>query len=226
MTAPSSHPRKAHRQPWRAASYLGVFAAACLVSGCGDLPAHKVGPGPQASQPAPSQGAVYKVGVDDELEVKVWRNEELSAKVPVRPDGKISVPLIGDVQAAGKAPEEIAGEIEKKLAFYVLDPKVTVIVTALRSNEYLSRVRVTGAVEHPLSLHYRRGMTVLDIVLEAGGVNKFAAPNGTRVYRKVAGSRTEEVIPVKLGNILDKGQLSTNIELRPGDVVTVPEGYF
>jgi polysaccharide biosynthesis/export protein len=204
--------------------YLVAFAAACLVSGCGTVPADKVISPAQASEPAPSQGAVYKVGADDELDVKVWRNEDLSVKVPVRPDGKISVPLIGDVQAAGKAPEEIAGEIERKLAFYVLNPKVTVIVTALRSNEYLSRVRVTGAVEHPLSMPYRRGMTVLDIVLQAGGVNKFAAPDRTKVYRK-AGNVTE-VIPIRLGKILDKGELSTNIQLRPGDVVTVPEGYF
>ncbi len=194
------------------------------MSGCGALPADQAKSGVQAPEPASSGAAVYKVGVDDELEVKVWRNEELSVKVPVRPDGKISVPLIGNVQAAGKTPEEIAGEIEQKLAFYVLDPKVTVILTALRSNEYLSRVRVTGAVEHPLSMPYRRGITVLDIILQAGGVNKFAAPDRTKVYRK-AGNATQ-VIPVKLGKILEKGELSTNIELRPGDVVTVPEGYF
>jgi polysaccharide export outer membrane protein len=194
------------------------------MSGCGLLPGDKASPGPQTAEPTSSEGAVYKVGADDELEVKVWRNEDLSVKVPVRPDGKISVPLIGDVQAAGNSPEEIAGEIEQKLAFYVLDPKVTVILTALRSNEYLSRVRVTGAVEHPLSMPYRRGITVLDIILQAGGVNKFAAPDRTKVYRKT-GNATQ-VIPVKLGKILEQGELATNIELRPGDVVTVPEGYF
>ena len=181
----------------------------------------------------------YKIGVDDQVQVSVWRNPDLSITGPVRPDGKISVPLIGDVQAGGVAPEEVAADIEKKLAYYIRDPKVAVIVSELKSHEFLTRVRVTGAVRTPKTLQYRQGMTVLDAILEAGSVNEFAAPNRTKVHRKIdpksepkpdakseAKGKKTKVIPIKLDDILTDGNLTTNIELNPGDVVTVPERLF
>ena len=181
----------------------------------------------------------YKIGVDDQVQVSVWRNPDLSITGPVRPDGKISVPLIGDVQAGGMAPEEVAADIEKKLAYYIRDPKVAVIVSELKSHEFLTRVRVTGAVRTPKTLQYRQGMTVLDAILEAGSVNEFAAPNRTKVHRKIdpksepkpdakseAKGKKTKVIPIKLDDILTDGDLTTNIELNPGDVVTVPERLF
>jgi polysaccharide export outer membrane protein len=164
---------------------------------------------------------LYRIGVDDQLQVAVWRNPELSVSVPVRPDGRISVPLIGDVLAGGRTPEEVAGDIEKQLATYVRDPKVAVILTDLRSHEFISRVRVTGAVRLPVSIPYRQGMTVLDAVLQAGGVNDFAAANRTRLYRKAAGET--RTIDVRLGAILGRGDLETNVDVQPGDVITVPE---
>lgn len=167
----------------------------------------------------------YLIGVDDRLQVTVWRNPELSVIVPVRPDGKISVPLIGDVQAGGRTPEQVANHIRERLANYIREPHVTVILTELRSHEFLSRVRVTGAVRLPRSLPYRQGMTVLDAVLEAGGINEFASPNRTKLYRKVAADKTE-VYDVALADILNKGRLETNYALRPGDVITVPERLF
>ena len=166
----------------------------------------------------------YKIGVDDGLSINVWRNPELSVNVPVRPDGKISVPLIGDVAAGGLTAEEVAASIKQKLSNYIRDPNVTVIVTGLRSHEFLSRVRVTGAVRQPKSMVYRDGMTVLDAVLEAGGLNDFAAGNRTKLYRKTPSKI--DVIEIKLDNILLKGKLDTNEELRPGDIVTVPERLF
>jgi len=166
----------------------------------------------------------YRIGVDDRVQVSVWRNPELSVTVPVRPDGMISVPLIGDVQAGGKTAPEVAELIRKKLSSYVRDPSVAVILTDLRSHEYLSRVRVTGAVRTPRSLPYRQGMTVLDAVLEAGGVNEFASPNGTKLIRKQHAKT--ETMDVELGRILNKGDLQTNHPLRPGDVITVPERLF
>jgi polysaccharide export outer membrane protein len=166
----------------------------------------------------------YKIGVDDGLSINVWRNPELSVNVPVRPDGKISVPLIGDVSAGGLSAEEVAASIKQKLSNYIRDPNVTVIVTGLRSHEFLSRVRVTGAVRQPKSLVYRDGMTVLDAVLEAGGPNDFAAGNRTKLYRKTPSKI--DVIDIKLDNILLKGKLDTNAELKPGDIVTVPERLF
>jgi polysaccharide export outer membrane protein len=166
----------------------------------------------------------YRIGVDDRVQISVWRNPELSVTVPVRPDGMISVPLIGDVTAGGMTPEQVAKTIREKLAAFVRDPNVTVILTDLRSHEFLSRVRVTGAVRTPRSMPFRQGMTVLDAVLEAGGVSDFAAPNRTKLYRK--SKEKTEVIKVELGDILDKGKLGTNVGLIPGDVITVPERIF
>lgn len=164
---------------------------------------------------------LYRIGVDDQLQVAVWRNPELSVSVPVRPDGRISVPLIGDVLAGGRSPEEVARDIEEQLAAYIRDPKVAVILTELRSHEFISRVRVTGAVRTPISIPHRQGMTVLDAVLQAGGVNEFAAANRTRLYRRLGEST--QALPVRLGAILGSGDLDTNLEVRPGDVITVPE---
>ena len=166
----------------------------------------------------------YHIGIDDTLNVNVWKNPELSVSVPVRPDGKISMPLVGDVQAAGLTPENVAALITKKLRNYIRDPNVTLMVTGLQSHEYLTRVRITGAVNNPSSLNYRQGMTVLDAVLAAGNVNDFASPNSTRLYRKI--NNVTRIINIHLGDILYKGKLETNIEMRPGDILTIPERIF
>jgi len=195
-----------------------------LVSGCASRPDITDEKEKGANQFASYVEGDYRIGVDDVLQVTVWRNPELSVTVPVRPDGKISVPLIGDVQAGGNTPMQVAAIIKDKLSGYIREPNVAVILTQLRSHEFLSRIRVTGAVRTPRSMPYRQGMTVLDVVLEAGGVNDFAVPNRTKVYRKL--KNKVEVIDVDLGDILTKGKLETNVELRPGDVVTVPERLF
>lgn len=166
----------------------------------------------------------YRIGVDDQVSINVWRNPELSVSMPVRPDGKISVPLIGDVQAGGRTPEDVAAEIKKKLSVYVRNPNVTIILTDLRNFEYISRIRVTGAVETPSSFAYRQGMTVLDAVLEAGSISEFAAPDRAKLYRRV-GNETY-VYDIHLGGILNQGELSTNYPLKPGDIITVPERFF
>lgn len=203
--------------------HLVVATLVILVAACASTP-----PVPEDVKSAPTfvggMEGEYRIGVDDRVQVSVWRNPELSVTVPVRPDGMISVPLIGDVQAGGKTPPEVAELIRTKLSSYVRDPSVAVILTDLRSHEYLSRVRVTGAVRTPRSMPYRQGMTVLDAVLEAGGVNEFASPNGTKLIRKQQ-TRTE-TMDVELGRILNKGDLETNHALRPGDVITVPERLF
>ena len=168
--------------------------------------------------------SVYHIGVDDVLQVSVWHNPDLDTKVPVRPDGMISVPLIGDIEAGGKTPEEVSAAIADKLKTYVRDPQVAVILTELRSHEYLSRVRVTGAVRQPVSVPYRQGMTVLDAVLAAGGTTDFAASDRTELYRK-EGEGTK-AYAVRLDQILKKGDLTTNYPAQPGDVITVPERVF
>ena len=193
---------------------IAVASAACASGG--------------GSESAPPPAAVaqtsvdaYHIGVDDLVKVSVWRNPELEVTVPVRPDGRISVPLVGDVLAAGRTPDEVAADLQEKLAVFVRDPQVAVILTELRSHEYLSRVRVTGAVRQPVSIPYRPGMTVLDAVLAAGGVTEFAAADRADLYRKDGdGTRT---YPVRLERILNRGDLSTNFNVAPGDVITVPE---
>lgn len=207
---------KAVRIAWLFVFVLSLMSCA---GGVGQ-PAESGATGPDIG----SKLGTYKIGVDDGLQITVWRNPDLSVTVPVRPDGKISVPLVGDVQAGGLTPEEVAASIKQKLAYYIRDPSVTVIVASLRSHEFLSRVRVTGAVRTPRSMPHRAGMTVLDAVLEAGGVNDFAAPNRTKLYRK--GKTGTEVLDIDLGDILYKGKLATNYELKPGDIITVPERLF
>jgi len=166
----------------------------------------------------------YRIGVDDVLSVNVWRNADLNVSVPVRPDGKISVPLVGDVLAGGLTSEEVSAGIKKQLSKYIRDPQVTVIITNLRSHEFLTRLRVTGAVRNQISIPFRQGMTVLDAILSAGGVNDFAAANRTKIYRKEKGKTV--VISIYLDDILFDGDLDTNILLKSGDIVTVPERLF
>lgn len=166
----------------------------------------------------------YRIGVDDQVQVAVWRNPELGITVPVRPDGMISVPLIGDVLAGGRTPPEVAKDIQDKLSAYVRDPQVAVILTQLRSHEYLSRVRVTGAVRQPVSVPFRPGMTVLDAVLAAGGLTEFAAADRAELHRKTGDSA--RAYDVKLDRILGRGDLTTNYPVAPGDVITVPERTF
>lgn len=201
----------------------GVVAVVLLiVAGCTSL-----GDDPELVQsmaPAPDTGGEYRIGVDDRVQVTVWRNPELAVTAPVRPDGKISVPIIGDVQAGGQTPSEVAETIRMRLSAYIREPNVAVILTELRSHEFLTRVRVTGAVRTPRSMPHRQGMTVLDAVLEAGGVTEFASPNRSRLFRKT--KEKTEVFSIELGDILRKGRLETNLLLAPGDVITVPERLF
>lgn len=167
---------------------------------------------------------VYQIGVGDSLSISVWRNPELSVNVPVRPDGKISVPLVGDVEAAGKQPEELARLLTARLENYVRSPQVTVVVTSAVSSEFLHRVRVTGAVANPTSLAYQKGMTIMDVVLVSGGVTPFANANEAKLYRVTP--EGTKVYAVKLKDILEKGDIKTNYPLQPGDIITVPERLF
>lgn len=196
---------------------LGILAG-CATVGGGNAP-------PPAAVEAMAVES-YKIGVDDIVQVSVWRNPELGITVPVRPDGKISVPLVGDVAAGGRTPDEVAKDIQEKLGKFVRDPQVAVILTDLRSHEYLSRVRVTGAVRQPVSVPFRPGMTVLDAVLAAGGLTEFAAPDRSELYRKGADGDSTTMHQVRLDRILNHGELETNYAVAPGDVITVPERAF
>jgi polysaccharide biosynthesis/export protein len=166
----------------------------------------------------------YRIGVGDALQINVWRNPELSLAVPVRPDGMISMPLIGDIMASQRTTEQLSRDITKRLQEYVRSPQVTVIVTNPSSADFQRRVRITGAVRAPQSIPFREGMTVLDLVLIAGGVNEFASPNRARLFRQVDGEL--KVYPVRLNDLIEKGDVKFNYPLQPFDILTVPERAF
>lgn len=168
--------------------------------------------------------AEYRIGVGDTLQINVWRNPELSLAVPVRPDGKISMPLIGDIPAADLTATQLSNNIVQSLTTYVRNPQVTVIVTNPSSSDFQRRVRITGAVNSPQSIPYREGMTVLDLVLLAGGTNIYASPNKARLYRKIDG--VVKVYPIRLDDLINDGKIDTNYLLQPSDIVTVPERAF
>ena len=173
----------------------------------------------------PVNETIYRIGETDTINIEVWKNPELSVGVVVRPDGMISLPLVGDVLASGKTTDELSADITKALSDYVRTPQVTVIVVNPASAEFRNRVRVTGAVNQQTSIPYKEGMRVLDVILTAGGLTEFAAANRALLYRKNA----EGVVTpyeVRLKDILDKGQLDTNYLLQPSDIITVPERNF
>lgn len=206
-------------------SWIAALLAAVLLSGCAtQSPSspEKIREALALSQEQSVQE--YIIGATDVVNVSVWRNQDLSVSVPVRPDGKISVPLIGDVQASGESPEQLADSVERRLASYIREPQVSVVVTSMGSHEFTDRVRVTGAVGQPTSTPHRDGMTVLDIVLGSGGLTPFASGNNAMLYRSLNGEVV--AIPVRLDDILERGDISTNYALRPGDILTIPERNF
>ena len=216
-------------RPSRVLALAGWLAISTLIISCASsTPA----PTPQTAATSASHSGTaaaakpadndYIIGPGDTLQVFVWRNPELSVSVPVRPDGKISTPLVEDMVAVGKTPPLLARDMEKVLAEYVRSPKVNIIVTTAASA--YSLVKVVGQVAHPQAIPYREGMTVLDAVLEVGGLGQFASGNRARVVRMVNGQET--VIHVKLDNLLNGGDVKENIPLKAGDVVVVPQSIF
>lgn len=198
---------------------ISAFLILFIISGCSN---HKA-----VQAPAAADAAVlseYKIGVGDALAVNVWRNPELSINVPVRPDGKISMPLIGDVMASNLTTEQLSKNITDNLTTFIRSPQVTVIVVNPSSSDFQRRVRITGAVTNPQSIPYREGMTVLDLVLLAGGPNQFASANKAKLYRKV--NDELKVYPIKLDDLINDGDVETNYALQPSDIVTVPERSF
>ena len=171
---------------------------------------------------AAAVGPDYRIGPGDSLQIYVWQNPDLSVTVPVRQDGRVSTPLVEDMLAAGKTPSELARDIEKVLSEYVRSPKVNVFV--LIAVSALSQVKVTGQVKTPGALPYHEGMTVLDAVLAVGGLTDFAAGNRAKVVR--TGDGKEQEIKIRLDRLLEKGDMSQNIALRPGDVLLIPQSRF
>jgi polysaccharide export outer membrane protein len=198
--------------------YAAVFIAAGALAGC-------AGPDKVANSETAtaSYNGNYLIGPGDQLEVFVWHNPELSVKAPVRPDGRMSIPLVEDIECAGKTPTQLARTIEQRLKTYVNDPVVTVIVNDF-NGPYADQVRVVGEAAKPHAIAYRRGMTILDAMIAVGGLTPYAAGNRTTLVRKL-GSK-EESLTVKLDDLLKDGDVDANVALRPGDIIIVPQSYF
>lgn len=218
---------------------LRAFLAACLLAlGCSAVaqaqepiptPADPALPAAAAPAPEPARSVLseseaerYVIGPSDVLQVFVWRSPELSTTIPVRPDGKISTPLVEDMVAIGKTPTQLSRDIEKVLGEYIRAPQVSVIVTQAAS--LFSQVKVVGQVRQPMPLAYRQGMTVLDAILAVGGLGEFAAGNRAKIVRSEDGKTKE--IRVRLQDLMNRGDMSQNRELRPGDVIVVPESRW
>jgi len=178
---------------------------------------------PPLRHAADAVDAPYLVGPGDTLNVLVWRSPELSITVPVRPDGKITTPLVEDLQASGKTTTQIAREIEQALTRYVQKPVVTVMVTNF-AGPYSQQVRVIGEVGKPQALAYRQKMSLLDVMIAVGGLTDFAAGNRASILRSEGGKSQQ--FGVRLHDLIRAGDLSANVEMRPGDVLVIPQSYF
>jgi polysaccharide export outer membrane protein len=198
---------------WRIKTIL-VLAGLLALLGCSTPTKPPVAP----SAALPAQ---YLIGPGDELEIFVWGNRDLTVTVPVRPDGRISTPLVEDMQAVGKTPTQLARDMEAALGNYVKSPQVNIVVRGFVGT-YAEQIRVVGKATQPKALAYRRGMTVLDVMIEVGGLAEGAAGNRAKVIRKAEGGQSVE-IPIRLDDLMNDGSIVQNIEMQPGDVLIIPE---
>jgi polysaccharide export outer membrane protein len=188
-----------------------------MLAGCSSAP-----PYPEAPTFAASPDYLYKIGPLDSVNVQVWRNPELSMSVTVRPDGKISAPLIEDLPALGKDPTTLARDIEKALSKYIRDPVVTVIVGGF-IGPYPEQIRVVGEAARPQAIPYRQGMTMLDLMIVVGGITDFADGNKATILRTSEGGRQYSV---RIKDLLKRGDISANVDVKPGDILLIPQSWF
>lgn len=165
----------------------------------------------------------YRIGALDNLQVFVWRSPELTATIPVRPDGRISTPLVDDMVAAGKTPTQLSRDLEEALRPYVQDPVVTVLVSGF-VGPFTQQVRVVGEAQQPIAIPYRTGMTVLDVMIEVGGLTEFAAGNDSVLIRGQGPDARNYTL--KLDNLLRDGDITANAPVLPGDIILVPESWL
>jgi polysaccharide export outer membrane protein len=203
---------------------FGVAAFSLALTGCAGSAGPKLPPAQfVATQEGP--GEEYVIGPLDQLTIDVWRNPELSAKVQVRPDGRITTPLVSDMPAVGKTPTMLAEDIRLQLSQYIDNPLVSVMVDKF-SGTFSQQIRIIGATEKPASLPYRANMTVLDAMIAVGGLSEFAAGNRAKLVRfdKTTGKQKEYAL--RLSDLLKKGDTKANVLLKPGDVIIIPESMF
>ncbi len=204
------------RQPTDIVRFLVAAAVALLLAACSS----------NSYPPAPASAATpdykYVIGPLDVVNIVVWRNPELSMTVPVRPDGRISTPLVEDVPALGKNPEQLGRDLEKALSKYIRDPVVTVIVSNF-VGPTTEQVRIIGEAAKPQAVAYRQNMTVLDVMIVVGGLTDFADGNRAVLVR---GSEQGKQYRVRLSDLVRRGDISANVDVRPGDVIIIPQSWF
>lgn len=207
---------------FKSASKLRLMAAVCLagvfLSGCSVFSSKF----PAAPASAATTDYNYIIGAGDSLNIIVWRNPELSMAVPVRPDGKLSTPLVDELLVQGKTSIEVAREIETVLGKFVRDPVVTVIVTGF-VGPYSEQIRVVGEAAKPQLLPYKQKMTLLDVMIAVGGLTDFADGNGASILRTSEGDKR---YAVRLRDLIKRGDISSNVEMKPGDILIIPQGWF
>lgn len=208
-------PQSRNRFVWLLLMLTGL--ALLGLGGCATAPPASTA----AAAPPPVEH--YIIGPGDALDIFVRNNPSLSTSVPVRPDGRISIPLVQSMVAAGKTPEQLAKDLEKELSVYVRDPLVTVIVKGF-VGAYSQQVRVVGQAVTPKAVPYRSGMTLLDVMIDVGGLTKFAAGNSAKIVRRTADGK-KETIPVRLGDLMN-GAVQYNTVMYPGDILIIPESLF
>ena len=200
-------------------TWIGYLCGVVLAGGLAGCATSAHPPAPAAATDAEYN---YVIGPGDTVNIVVWRNPELSMAVPVRPDGKISTPLVEDLPALGKDASTLARDIEKALAKFIREPVVTVIVTNF-VGPYSEQIRVVGEAAKPQTLPYEQRMTVLDVMIKVGGITEFADGNGATILRMSEGKKQ---YAVRLKDLLKRGDVSANVEMRPGDVLIIPQSWF
>ena len=196
--------------------WLAVWLVVLGLGGCGAIY-------PPLTKQASGIDTPYLIGPGDMVNIVVWRNPELSMSIPVRPDGKISTPLVEDLPASGKSSTQLARDIEKVLTKYIQSPVVTVIVTTFVGS-YSQQVRVIGEAAKPQALAYRESMTLLDVMIAVGGITDFADGNKASILR-TGGGKTQQ-FRVRLIDLVRRGDLSADVAMRPGDVLIIPRSFF
>ncbi len=204
---------------------LATLMAATTLGGCMTAPAAPELPPATFVATREQPGEDYVIGPLDSLSIFVWRNPELSAKVQVRPDGRITTPLIADMPAVGKTPAMLAADMKLALGEYIKDPIVSVIVENF-SGTFSQQVRIVGATQKPASLPYRANMTLLDAMIAVGGLGEYAAGNKARLIRYDRATGKQREYQLKIDRLLKNGDPTANVRLEPGDVIIIPESMF
>jgi len=198
---------------------LIAMAGAALLAGCAAFQGPALPPAPAVVETADYS---YIIGAGDNINIIVWRNPELSQSVPVRPDGKVAAPLVDEIVAQGRTPPQLARDIEKRLSTYVRDPVVTVIVTGF-VGPYSEQIRVVGEATKPQFLPYKQKMTLLDVMIAVGGLTDFADGNKAIIQRSAEGNKQYSV---RIKDLVKRGDASANVEMRPGDILIIPQSLF